>query len=102
MLLPKGAYFYTPLMVVVALSFFVSNLALETYETGVEALCLCFVQDKAMNSGSRERPFYMTEEVFKVLGKYMSPKEARTRERMEKRLRQERRRAAYLSGRSVQ
>ncbi len=60
------SYFYTPLLLFVAVSYFVTNLLLEVYETGVEAICLCYVQDKAMNTGSADDPYYMTEGIFKV------------------------------------
>ena len=115
------SYFYTPLLLFVAVSYFVTNLLLEVYETGVEAICLCYVQDKAMNTGSADDPYYMTEGIFKVhttkrhilneivtlqcsiispqvLEKYIRPShKAKSKDVIEKLRRQAMRKEAYLT-----
>ena len=87
-----ASYFYTPLLVVAISAYFAASLVLEVYETGVESLCLCFVQDKERNAGTDVKPFYMTEEMFRVLGKYMRPGATKEKNRIEKLRRQRRRR----------
>jgi len=64
---------------------------------GLEALGLCYLQDKAMNTGSEERPFYMTEVVHATLTAHMRPEGAKSHAEVEKERRAQRRREVYLS-----
>ncbi len=90
-------FLYTPLVPVAGMAYFVSSMVLGIYKTGVEAVCLCYVKDKSYNTGSDEKPFQMTEEVFVVMNMHLKPVEAKEREKRGKIRKEQRRRAAYLS-----
>jgi hypothetical protein len=89
--------FYSPLIIVLAVAFFLVEITMETYCMGIEAICLCYLQDKAINNGTRERPYYMTDQVYSLLSRYMRPIGAKSHDYLEKMRRRERRKAAYLS-----
>jgi choline transporter-like protein 2/4/5 len=35
----------------------------------IDTLFLCFLQDSEINDGSKEKPFYMSKKLMKILGK---------------------------------
>ena len=78
------------------LSYFLTRTFVEVYQTGVETLCYCFVEDLEQNDGSQERPYIMTPKMFRCIQKYVATDSIKKMTDLEKRARHEKRRAAYF------
>ena len=83
--MPSLNYFFTPIVFIVIGSYFIarSDFLITTicaslfcfssffavYAMAVDTLFLCFLEDLERNDGSRERPYYMSTSLKKILGK---------------------------------
>jgi len=67
--IPSLNYFFTPIVFIVIGSYFIASSFFAVYAMAVDTLFLCFLEDLERNDGSRERPYYMSTSLKKILGK---------------------------------
>ncbi|KAH8247236.1 hypothetical protein KR038_000744 [Drosophila bunnanda] len=58
-----------PTTVVVIAAFLITSVFFGVYSTAVDTLFLCFLEDCERNDGSPEKPFFMSKQLMKILGK---------------------------------
>uniref|UniRef100_A0A3Q2YAV5 Choline transporter-like protein n=1 Tax=Hippocampus comes TaxID=109280 RepID=A0A3Q2YAV5_HIPCM len=66
---PTLNYYWVPLVMVILLSYLVAHGFFSVYSICVDTLFLCFCEDLERNDGSLARPYYMSPELCKILGK---------------------------------
>eukprot|EP00118_Oscarella_pearsei_P012112 m.86189 g.86189 ORF g.86189 m.86189 type:complete len:745 (+) comp36494_c0_seq7:311-2545(+) len=62
-------YYLIPVIILGICAFFISWAFFSTYDMAIDTLFLCFLEDLERNDGSREKPYYMSKGLKKVLGK---------------------------------
>nr|XP_043067755.1 choline transporter-like 2 [Drosophila bipectinata]XP_043067756.1 choline transporter-like 2 [Drosophila bipectinata] len=62
-------YNAVPTTVVVIASFLITSVFFSVYSTAVDTLFLCFLEDCERNDGSQEKPYFMSKQLMKILGK---------------------------------
>ncbi|XP_078143714.1 choline transporter-like protein 5-A [Centroberyx gerrardi] len=62
-------YYWVPLLTVVIGSYLIAHGFFSVYAMCVDTLFLCFCEDLERNDGSSERPFLMSPELHRILGK---------------------------------
>uniref|UniRef100_A0A8P4G8C2 Choline transporter-like protein n=1 Tax=Dicentrarchus labrax TaxID=13489 RepID=A0A8P4G8C2_DICLA len=69
---PNLNYYWVPLLTVVIGSYLIAHGFFSVYATCVDTLFLCFCDDLERNDGSSEKPFLMSPELHRILGKSIS------------------------------
>lgn len=59
----------TPLVVIAIGSYIIASIFFGVYSMAVDTLFLCFLEDCERNDGSSEKPYYMSKNLMKILGK---------------------------------
>ncbi|KAI6191458.1 hypothetical protein M3Y97_00230200 [Aphelenchoides bicaudatus] len=62
-------YYFVPIIVVVIGTYFIADLFFDVYDMGVDSIFLCFLEDCENNDGSDVKPYYMSKNLKKILGK---------------------------------
>ncbi|XP_016977108.2 choline transporter-like 2 [Drosophila rhopaloa] len=62
-------YNEVPTTVVVIAAFLITSVFFGVYSTAVDTLFLCFLEDCERNDGSPEKPYFMSKQLMKILGK---------------------------------
>ncbi|SPP80594.1 CTL-like protein 2 [Drosophila guanche] len=62
-------YRAVPTTVVVIAAFLITSVFFGVYSTAVDTLFLCFLEDCERNDGTPEKPFFMSKQLMKILGK---------------------------------
>ncbi|KAM7363587.1 choline transporter-like 2 [Cochliomyia hominivorax] len=62
-------YALVPVILVAIVSYVMAHFIFSTYGMAVDTLFFCFLEDSVENDGSAEKPFYMSKELKKLLGK---------------------------------
>ncbi|XP_043653901.1 choline transporter-like 2 [Drosophila teissieri] len=62
-------YIEVPTAVVVIAAFLITSVFFGVYSTAVDTLFLCFLEDCERNDGSPEKPYFMSKQLMKILGK---------------------------------
>ncbi|CAD5235604.1 unnamed protein product [Bursaphelenchus xylophilus] len=65
----KLHYYFVPVIIVIIGTYFICDLFFQVYDMGVDTTFLCFLEDSEANDGSPEKPFYMSDELKRLLGK---------------------------------
>ena len=66
---PTLNYLFTPIVVIVVASYFIASSFFGVYSMAVDTIFLCFLEDLERNDGTRERPYFMSVSLQKVVGK---------------------------------
>ncbi|XP_068175377.1 choline transporter-like protein 5-B isoform X4 [Antennarius striatus] len=66
---PSLNYFWVPLVTVIFGSYMIAHGFFNVYAMCVDTLFLCFLWDLEVNDGSPDRPFYMNQNLRKIMGK---------------------------------
>ncbi|XP_055335159.1 choline transporter-like protein 2 isoform X2 [Paramacrobiotus metropolitanus] len=66
---PMLNYYYVPVITVIVGSYLIASAFFGVYAMAVDTLFLCFLEDLERNDGSKERPYYMSKNLMKILGK---------------------------------
>uniref|UniRef100_A0A673ACI0 Choline transporter-like protein n=1 Tax=Sphaeramia orbicularis TaxID=375764 RepID=A0A673ACI0_9TELE len=66
---PRLNYYWVPLLTVVMGAYLIAHGFFSVYAMCVDTLFLCFCDDLERNDGSSERPFLMSPELHRILGK---------------------------------
>jgi len=67
--IPNLHYYFTPIIFIVVGSYMIASAFFGVYSMAVDTLFLCFLEDLERNDGSRERPYFMSRSLKKILGK---------------------------------
>ncbi|KAL1132044.1 hypothetical protein AAG570_011652 [Ranatra chinensis] len=63
-------YIWLPLVIIAAGTYIVTCIFFGVYSMAVDTLFLCFLEDCERNDGSPQKPYYMSKNLMKVLGKH--------------------------------
>ncbi|GLD70839.1 choline transporter-like protein 5-A, partial [Lates japonicus] len=66
---PNLNYYWVPLLTVVIGAYLIAHGFFSVYAMCVDTLFLCFCDDLERNDGSSEKPFLMSPELHRILGK---------------------------------
>ncbi|XP_064649866.1 choline transporter-like protein 2 isoform X3 [Lineus longissimus] len=66
---PQLTYYFVPLIVITIGSYIIATMFFNVYSMGVDTMFLCFLEDLERHDGSPEKPYYMSKELMKILGK---------------------------------
>ena len=79
--MPVLHYLLTPVVAITLGSYLVTTSFFSVYSMAVNTLFICFLEDLERNDGSKERPYYMSRSLRRILGKMEQAalKEARAR-----------------------
>lgn len=64
----KIKYAIVPIVFGCVISFIISGLFINIYSTAIDTILLCYCEDKNVNNGSKERPYYMPDSLRAKLG----------------------------------
>lgn len=67
--LPQLNYYFVPVIIITLGAYFIADIFFGVYAMGVDTLFLCFLEDIERNDGSVEKPYYMSRDLRKILGK---------------------------------
>ncbi|CAJ0565444.1 unnamed protein product, partial [Mesorhabditis spiculigera] len=62
-------YYFLPIIIVLIGSYFIADMFFDVYEMAVDTTFICFLEDGEQNDGSPEKPFFMSANLLKILGK---------------------------------
>jgi len=65
----KLHYNVVPAILVAIFTYLITHVFFGVYSTAVDTLFLCFLEDCERNDGSPEKPFFMSKQLKKILGK---------------------------------
>lgn len=60
-------FFWAPLVLFIILSYIVTSSFFNVYDVAIETIFLCYLEDCSKNDGSKEKPYYMSKNLRKVL-----------------------------------
>ncbi|XP_046403797.1 choline transporter-like protein 2 isoform X5 [Ischnura elegans] len=66
---PQLHYFFLPIIVIALGTYFIASVFFGVYAMAVDTLFLCFLEDGERNDGSAEKPYFMSKNLMKILGK---------------------------------
>ncbi|CAJ0954226.1 unnamed protein product, partial [Mesorhabditis belari] len=69
-------YYFVPIIIVLIGSYFIADLFFDVYDMAVDTTFICFLEDSEQNDGSPEKPYFMTPNLLKILGKKNEPTKA--------------------------
>ncbi|KAL5013102.1 hypothetical protein ScPMuIL_011653 [Solemya velum] len=72
---PSLNFYLVPVVLVILGSYIVASCFFSVYNMAVDTLFLCFLEDLERNDGSAEKPYFMSKELMKILGKKNKPPE---------------------------
>ncbi|XP_054160614.1 choline transporter-like protein 5 [Oppia nitens] len=67
--IPTLNYYWVPIVVITFGTYLIASSFFSVYSMAVDTLFLCFLEDCERNDGSHEKPYYMSKNLMKVLGK---------------------------------
>ncbi|XP_055696099.1 choline transporter-like 2 isoform X2 [Lutzomyia longipalpis] len=62
-------YTFVPVIIVAVGSYLIASIFFSVYSMAVDTLFLCFLEDTERNDGSPEKPYFMSMELMRILGK---------------------------------
>jgi len=66
---PVLNYTVVPILIIGFGTYFIAGVFFGVYAMAVDTLFLCFLEDSERNDGSRQKPYYMSRELMKILHK---------------------------------
>ncbi|XP_067829949.1 choline transporter-like protein 4 isoform X2 [Heptranchias perlo] len=66
---PVLNYYWIPILTLVVGSYMIAHGFFSVYNMCVDTLFLCFLEDLEKNDGSRDKPYYMSKSLMKILNK---------------------------------
>ncbi|KAK8787087.1 hypothetical protein V5799_023137 [Amblyomma americanum] len=67
--LPELNYYMLPVLTISVGAYIIASSFFSVYSMAVDTLFLCFLEDCERHDGSEEKPYYMSKELMKILGK---------------------------------
>ncbi|XP_037514059.1 choline transporter-like protein 4 isoform X4 [Rhipicephalus sanguineus] len=74
--LPELNYYMLPILTISVGAYIIASSFFSVYSMAVDTLFLCFLEDCERHDGSEEKPYYMSKELMKILGKQNRLQEA--------------------------
>lgn len=74
--LPELNYYMLPILTISVGAYIIASSFFSVYSMAVDTLFLCFLEDCERHDGSEEKPYYMSKELMKILGKHNRLQEA--------------------------
>lgn len=68
--LPELNYYMLPVLTISVGAYIIASSFFSVYSMAVDTLFLCFLEDCERHDGSEEKPYYMSKELMKILGKH--------------------------------
>ncbi|XP_059622813.1 choline transporter-like 2 isoform X2 [Phlebotomus argentipes] len=62
-------YTFVPVIIVAIGSYLIASVFFSVYSMAVDTLFLCFLEDTERNDGSPEKPYFMSKQLMRILGK---------------------------------
>lgn len=62
-------YYMTPVIIIIIGGYIIAREFFSVYDMGVDTIFLSFLEDLERNDGSAEKPYYMSKDLMKILGK---------------------------------
>uniref|UniRef100_A0A914RIC5 Choline transporter-like protein n=1 Tax=Parascaris equorum TaxID=6256 RepID=A0A914RIC5_PAREQ len=62
-------YYFVPIIIVVVGAYLIADSFFDVYEIAVDTTFLCFLEDAKQNNGTPDKPYYMSSELQRILGK---------------------------------
>uniref|UniRef100_A0A1B0DG12 Choline transporter-like protein n=1 Tax=Phlebotomus papatasi TaxID=29031 RepID=A0A1B0DG12_PHLPP len=62
-------YSFVPVIIVAIGSYLIASVFFSVYSMAVDTLFLCFLEDTERNDGSPEKPYFMSKQLMRILGK---------------------------------
>jgi len=62
-------YPWVPMAIVGVMTYIIASIFFSVYSVAVDTLFLCFLEDCERNDGSVEKPYFMSKQLMKILGK---------------------------------
>lgn len=66
-------YIAVPVAIVSIIAYLITSVFFSVYSMAVDTLFLCFLEDIERNDGTSEKPYYMSKDLMKILGKRNKP-----------------------------
>ncbi|CAH1786106.1 unnamed protein product [Owenia fusiformis] len=66
---PTLNFYLVPVIIITIGSYVIASCFFSVYSMGVDTLFMCFLEDIERHDGSPEKPYYMSKELMKILGK---------------------------------
>lgn len=66
---PVLNYTIVPVLIIGFSTYFIASIFFGVYAMAVDTLFLCFLEDCERNDGSREKPYFMSRDLMKILHK---------------------------------
>ncbi|KAG8235205.1 hypothetical protein J437_LFUL015299 [Ladona fulva] len=66
---PQLNYYFLPIIVIAIGTYFIATVFFGVYAMAIDTLFLCFLEDSERNDGSAEKPYFMSKNLMKILGK---------------------------------
>ncbi|KAJ8300483.1 hypothetical protein KUTeg_022002 [Tegillarca granosa] len=71
---PRLNFYVVPIVLITLGSYVIASCFFSVYSMAVDTLFLCFLEDLERNDGSAAKPYFMSKELMKILGKKNKPK----------------------------
>lgn len=68
--LPELNYYMLPVLTISVGAYIIASSFFSVYSMAVDTMFLCFLEDCERHDGSEEKPYYMSKELMKILGKH--------------------------------
>ena len=65
----KLNYVQVPVVIVMFVTYLIASVFFGVYSMAVDTLFLCFLEDCERNDGSEEKPYFMSKQLMKILGR---------------------------------
>ncbi|XP_050412083.2 choline transporter-like protein 2 isoform X1 [Patella vulgata] len=66
---PTLNFYFVPIIIVVLGTYIIASCFFSVYNMAVDTLFLCFLEDLERNDGSTGKPYYMSKDLMKIIGK---------------------------------
>ncbi|XP_037082789.1 choline transporter-like protein 4 isoform X2 [Pollicipes pollicipes] len=70
---PETQNSWVPTITIALGCYFITSLFFSVYEMAVDTIFLCFLEDIERNDGSAEKPYFMSKDLMKLIGKKNKP-----------------------------
>ncbi|GMT31470.1 hypothetical protein PFISCL1PPCAC_22767, partial [Pristionchus fissidentatus] len=61
-------YYFVPIIITVVGTYFITSCFFDVYEMAVNTTFICFLEDSEQNDGSAAKPYFMSDDLKKILG----------------------------------
>ncbi|XP_071097416.1 choline transporter-like protein 2 [Haliotis cracherodii] len=70
---PALNFYFVPIIIIILATYIIASCFFSVYEMAVDTLFMCFLMDIDKNDGSPEKPYFMSKNLKKIMGKKNKP-----------------------------